>query len=563
MASRDYCGIARQYAADVLGGKIPACKWVKLAADRQLADLKTYAGSRSPYVFDENEANRVCKFIELLTHTKGELAGTRIHLEPWQVFILTTVFGWLRRADGGRRYRRAYVEVSRGNGKSTLCSGIGLYCLLADREGGAEVYSFATTRDQAKIVFGDAKVMAERNAPLRNKFGLQVLANALYVPTSNSTFQAKSAEGSTLDGLNTHLAIIDELHAHKTRAVYDVVETSTGKRKNSLMFVITTAGFDTSGICYEVRTMVTKVLEKSVVDETQFGIIYGLDEGDDWTTVEALEKANPNWGISVRPEIITSLMKKAIALPSAVNNFKTKHLNIWCSASSAWMDMQAWEAGEINVDRSDFEGQPCYIGLDVGAKNDVTAKVLLFPVGKSFVVFADFYLPEAAVEKSTNSQYRGWVEEGWITQSGGAMTDLARIEEDIRDDLSRFDVKGIAYDPWNALQLATNLGNDGAPMVEYRNTVQNFSDPMKSLEALVQDKRVNHDGNPVLRWMMSNVVAKLDAKDNIFPRKERYENKIDGVVALIMALGIATSGEGEVNPFADIAESKAPCFFEW
>lgn len=453
--------------------------------------------------------------------------------------------------------------MSRGNGKSTLCSGIGLYCLLADREGGAEVYSFATTRDQAKIVFGDAKVMAERNAPLRNKFGLQVLANALYVPTSNSTFQAKSAEGSTLDGLNTHLAIIDELHAHKTRAVYDVVETSTGKRKNSLMFVITTAGFDTSGICYEVRTMVTKVLEKSVVDETQFGIIYGLDEGDDWTTVEALEKANPNWGISVRPEIITSLMKKAIALPSAVNNFKTKHLNIWCSASSAWMDMQAWEAGEINVDRSDFEGQPCYIGLDVGAKNDVTAKVLLFPVGKSFVVFADFYLPEAAVEKSTNSQYRGWVEEGWITQSGGAMTDLARIEEDIRDDLSRFDVKGIAYDPWNALQLATNLGNDGAPMVEYRNTVQNFSDPMKSLEALVQDKRVNHDGNPVLRWMMGNVVAKLDAKDNIFPRKERYENKIDGVVALIMALGIATSGEGEVNPFADIAESKAPCFFEW
>lgn len=562
MASRDYCGIARQYAADVLGGKIPACKWVKLAADRQLADLKTYAGSRSPYVFDENEANRVCKFIELLTHTKGELAGTRIHLEPWQVFILTTVFGWLRRADGGRRYRRAYVEVSRGNGKSTLCSGIGLYCLLADREGGAEVYSFATTRDQAKIVFGDAKVMAERNAALRQKFGLQVLANALYVPQTNSTFQAKSAEGSTLDGLNTHLAIIDELHAHKTRAVYDVVETSTGKRKNSLMFVITTAGFDTSGICYEVRTMVTKVLEKSVVDETQFGIIYGLDEGDDWTTVEALEKANPNWGISVRPEIITSLMKKAIALPSAVNNFKTKHLNIWCSASSAWMDMQAWEAGEINVDRSDFEGQPCYIGLDVGAKNDVTAKVLLFPVGKSFVVFADFYLPEATVEKSTNSQYRGWVEEGWITQSGGAMTDLARIEEDIRDDLSRFDVKGIAYDPWNALQLATNLGNDGAPMVEYRNTVQNFSDPMKSLEALVQDKRVNHDGNPVLRWMMGNVVAKLDAKDNIFPRKERYENKIDGVVALIMALGISNTSE-EANPFDDIEESSESVFIEW
>lgn len=563
MASRNYIQIAQQYAADVMSGKIPACKWVRLAVKRQADDLKNFSSDQSQFYFDPVEASRVCRFIELLTHTKGDLAGIHITLEPWQIFVLSTVFGWRRRNDNGRRYRRAYVEVPRGNGKSTLLSGVGLYCLVADREGGAEVYSFATTRDQAKIVFGDAKVMAERNSALRSQFGLQVLANALYVPTTNSTFQAKSAEGSTLDGLNTHLAIIDELHAHKTRAVYDVVETSTGKRKNSLMFVITTAGFDTSGICYEVRTMVTKVLERSAHDETQFGIIYGLDEGDDWTTEEALQKANPNWGVSVRPEIITGLQQKAITLASAANNFKTKHLNIWCNASTAWMDMEAWDANEIYQDRSSYEGLPCYIGLDVGAKNDVTAKVLLFPRGNSFMVFADFYLPEAAIEKSTNSQYSGWVADGWINQSGGAMTDLSRIEEDLREDLSRYDVKGIAFDPWNALQLATSLSNDGAPMIEYRNTVQNFSDPMKSLEALTQDKRINHDGNPVMRWMMSNVVAKLDAKDNIFPRKERYENKIDGVVALIMALGIATNHEEEANPFADIAESKAPVFFEW
>lgn len=561
--SRNYTQIARQYADDVIAGKIPACKWVKLAAKRQLSDLQKYSGPRSTYAFDETEASRVCKFIELLTHTKGELAGTRIKLEPWQVFILSTAFGWRRRSDGGRRFRRVYIEVPRGNGKSCLSSGVALYCLVADREPGAEVYSFATTRDQAKIVFGDAKVMAEHNAPLRSQFGLQVLANALYVPTTNSTFQAKSAEGSTLDGLNTHLAVIDELHAHKTRAVYDVVETSLGKRRSSLLWCITTAGFDTSGICYEVRTMSTKVLEGTVSDETQFAIIYTIDEGDDWTTLDALEKANPNWGVSVRPEMITSLLKKAKALPSAINNFLTKHLNVWCSASSAWMDMPAWDANEVDAERSFYEGMPCYIGLDIGAKNDVTAKILLFPYGNGYMTFADFYLPEAAVERSTNSQYRGWVEEGWITQSGGAMTDLSRIEEDIREDLSRYDVKGIAFDPWNALQLATSLSADGAPMIEYRNTVQNFSDPMKSLEALVQDKRISHDGNPVLRWMMSNVVAKLDAKDNIFPRKERYECKIDGVVALIMALGIATSGESEVNPFADIAESKAPCFFEW
>ena len=563
MASKDYVAIAQQYMADVEAGRISACKWVKLAVKRQRKDLEKYSKHNSLYVFVEAEAVRVCKFIELLTHTKGELAGTRISLEPWQVFILTTAFGWRRRFGGGRRFRRVYIEVPRGNGKSCLSSGVALYCLVADREPGAEVYSFATTRDQAKIVFGDAKVMAERNAPLRQQFGLQVLANALYVPNTNSTFQAKSAEGSTLDGLNTHLAVIDELHAHKTRAVYDVVETSLGKRRSSLLWCITTAGFDTSGICYEVRTMSTKVLEGTVIDETQFAIIYTIDDEDDWTAEAALQKANPNWGVSVRPEVITSLLKKAKALTSAVNNFKTKHLNIWCSASSAWMDMQAWDANEIYEDRSSYEGLPCYIGLDVGAKNDVTAKVLLFPRGKSFMVFADFYLPEAAIEKSTNSQYSGWVADGWINQSGGAMTDLSRIEEDLREDLSRYDVKGIAFDPWNALQLATSLSNDGAPMIEYRNTVQNFSDPMKSLEALTQDKRINHDGNPVLRWMMSNVVAKLDAKDNIFPRKERYENKIDGVVALIMALGIATNSTEEVNPFADIADVQAPAFFEW
>lgn len=552
--SRDFLSIARDYRASVASGKVKACKWVKLACKRQDDDLKRFEKHGS-YAWNEAEAVRVCQFVELLTHTKGELAGQRIHLEPWQVFILSTVFGWRRRSDGGRRFRRVYIEVPRGNGKSCLSSGVALYCLVADREPGAEVYSFATTRDQAKIVFGDAKVMAEHNEPLRKKFGLDVLANALYVPSTNSTFQAKSAEGSTLDGLNTHLAVVDELHAHKTRAVYDVVETSLGKRRSSLLWCITTAGFDTSGICYEVRTMSTKVLEKTTEDETQFSIIYTIDEGDDWTSLESLEKANPNWGVSVRSEVITSLLQKARALPSAVNNFKTKHLDVWCSASSAWMDMQAWNrCASSGLDLSDFEGRPCFIGLDLGAKNDITAKVRLFPNGRSFAIFAEYYLPEATIEKATNSQYSGWVQEGLLTTTNGAMTDMQVIEDGLREDLSRFDVKAIGYDPWNAVALATSLGNAGAPMVEYRNTVQKISEPMKTLEALVQDRRIEHNGDPVMRWMMGNVVAKLDAKDNIFPRKERYENKIDGVVALIMAVGLAGTPE-EQDPFADIESS--------
>ncbi len=561
--SKDFSEIARKYAEGVASGAIPACKWVKLACKRQERDLKAYE-SGGLYQWNPEQANRVCKFIELLTHTKGELAGQRIVLEPWQVFILTTVFGWRRRSDGGRRFRRVYIEVPRGNGKSCLSSGVALYCLLADGEPGAEVYSFATTRDQAGIVFGDAKRMAEQNPRLRAKFGLDVLAHALYVAKTNSTFQAKSAEGSTLDGLNTHLAVVDELHAHKTRAVYDVVETSLGKRRSSLLWCITTAGFDTSGICYEVRTMCTKVLEGTASDETQFGIIYTLDEKDDWTSLAALEKANPNWGVSVRPEMITSLLKKAQALPSAVNNFKTKHLNIWCAASAAWMDMAAYEKCEAAISLDDFEGQPCYIGLDLAAKNDMTAKVLLFSQGKGFALFATYYLPEATIEKATNSQYAGWAEEGFLVKTPGAMTDLSVVESNIREDLSRFDVRGIAYDPWNAIQLATSLAKDGAPMIEYRNTVQNFSDPMKKVEALIGDGKLTHDGDPVMRWMMSNVVAKLDAKDNIFPRKERYENKIDGVVALIMAVGIAEKPEdAEEDKFAGIEGQSESLFLEY
>lgn len=560
MQTSDFCAKAKKYEEDILSGKIPACVFVKQAIRRQREDLKRWSKEDSPFYFDQAEGNRVCKFIELLPHTKGALRGQKIKLEPWQCWVLTTIFGWRRRSDNRRRFGRVYIEVPRGNGKSAMSSAVALYSLLADREPGAEVYSFATTRDQAGIVFGDAKQMAMMCEPLRKKFGLEVLAKALFVPSTNSTFQAKSAEGSTLDGLNTHFACIDELHAHKTRAVYDVVETSIGKRLNPILWVITTAGFDTAGICYEVRTMVREVLAKTVEDETQFGIIYTIDEGDDWKTEAALVKANPNWGVSVMPKMVLPLQLKAITLASAANNFKTKHLDVWCQAGAAWMDMTAWHKGERVVDLDDFEGRSCVIGLDLGAKNDLTAKVYVFKTegddGRPrYQVFSRLYLPQTAIDKGTVSQYSGWADTGVIQVTGGAMTDLTRIEEELREDLSRFDVQAIAYDPWQATQLANDLSEDGAPMVEYRNTVQNVSEPMKWLEALVQDGRLDHDGNPAMTWMMGNVVAKVDAKDNIFPRKERYESKIDGPVALIYALAMYLSDRedsgGDFDEFLD------------
>lgn len=560
----NYFEISCRYARDVLSGRIPACSLVKKACERQLDDLDRY-GDGKRFIYDADAGDRICWFIEHLTHVKGELAGQEIKLEPWQVFILHTTFSW-KTTEGIRRFRRVYIEVPRGNGKSSLSSGVALFCLCGDREPGAEVYSFATTRDQAKIVFGDAKEMARQNPKLKRAFDLQVLATSLYVPKTNSYFQAKSAEGSTLDGLNTHLAVIDELHAHKTRAVYDVVETSLGKRRNSLMWVITTAGFDTAGICYEVRSFVKQILNKEAQDESQFGIIYGLDEGDDWTSEEALQKANPNWGVSVRPEIITSLQAKAIARPSAANNFKTKHLDVWCSAASSWMDMPAWNLCRRSIALSDFEGFDCYMGLDLGAKNDLTAKVLVFPVEENgrlnYYVFGTYYAPRAALLKSGNSQYDGWETLGYLKVTEGAVTDFNQIEADILEDCSRFRVKSVAYDPWQATQLATRLSDNDVPMVEYRNTVQNMSDPMKWLEALVQDKRLIHEGDPALTWMMGNVVAKRDFKDNVFPRKEVYENKIDGAVALIMALGLCVNEEN-AGAFQEYeADSEVP-FFSW
>ena len=547
-----YASVAKRYAEQVVAGDIPACRWVRLACQRQLDDLSRLKGKASAYRFNPvltdregrkfRPADNLCALIERLPHVKGPLAGEPILLEPWQVFILSSVFGWVK-SDGKRRFRRSYIEVPRGNAKSTLSSAVALYMLAADREGGAEVYSLATTRDQARIVFGDAQAMARRSLGFRQRFAVDVGAHNMHVLASGSKFEALSAEGSTLDGLNIHFGCIDELHAHKTRTVYDVVETGTGKRDNSLLWVITTAGSNRAGICYEVRTFVTKLLDGVFADDTQFGIIYGLDEGDDWTHESALIKANPNWGISVRPEVLLPLQAKAMQLPSAVNNFKTKHLNEWVNADTAWMDMRAWDACVDNsMDLEALHGQPCWIGLDLASKTDIAALVMLFAhpeIAGAYMVFAKYYLPEDTVQATGNSQYPGWMRSGRLTVTPGNVIDFSWIEADLLDIASRFEVVAVAFDPFQATQLSTRMLSEGLPMIEVRPTVLNFSEPMKTLEALVLQKKLVHDGDPVLAWMASNVVAHTDVKDNIYPRKERPENKIDGIVALIMALSRA------------------------
>lgn len=532
---RNYCSTAWDYINDVLNDEVPACKYVKQACQRQMDDLERFADG-TVYTFSAEIANRVCSFIELLPHVKGPKAGEPILLEPWQIFIVTTVFGWVK-PDGNRRFRRVYIEVPRGNGKSALSSAIGLYMLAADSEGGAEIYSFATTRDQAKIVFGDAQNMVRKQSGLRSKFGVAVGARSIHVLQTASKFEALSSEGSTLDGLNTHLGIIDELHAHKTRAVYDVVETSIGKRSQSMLWIITTAGSNRAGICYEVRGFVGKILQGASTDESQFGIIYGIDATDDWTSPEALIKANPNYGISVMPDVIKSLQEKAMDIKSASNNFKTKHLNEWVNADVAWMDMRKWDAGAvIDLNQNDFVGQDCFIGVDLASKVDLAVIMLLFEKEGMYYVFGEYFLPRETVDKGENSQYAGWELEGRLTTTPGGIIDFAVIEQKILEICKKFNVIEIAYDPFQATQMVMRLANEGLNMVEVRPTVLNFSEPMKQVEALVIDGKLKHNSDPILTWNISNTVCHVDAKDNIYPRKDRVDNKIDGVVALIMAM---------------------------
>ena len=551
---RDYIAIANQYIEDVLSGKTPACVYVKQACKRQKDDLKR---KNFQYHFDEDRASRPCRFTELLCNVKGPKAGQKIKLEPWQVFILTTVFGWID-SNSARRYQRAYVEVPRGNGKSTLLSCIALYMLTADKERGADCYSFATTRDQAKIVFNDALAMARGNADLRKALGVKLQAHSIVVPGTNSKFEAKSADGQTLDGLNTHCAIIDELHAHRTREVYDVVETSIGKRKQPIMWMITTAGFNLSGICYEVRRYVTKLLDNSAVDDSHFGVIYTIDEKDDWRSEDALIKANPNWNVSVQPKAILSTLSKALTDPASENNFKTKHLDVWCNADSAFFQMAKWRrAYKPAVTLEEFEGMPCIYGLDLAAKTDITALVRLFFKQEGdevhYYAFPEFWLPQEKLNNSSNSQYQSWAKQDLIHVSDGAINSLEEIQDYILEDAKRFDTLSIAFDPWQAYQLATNLQNEGLTMIELKPTVQNFSEPMKQVQALVYANRLHTDGNPVLEWMASNLVAHYDAKENVYPRKETPDNKIDGMVALIMAMKQAIFMDVENSYIDDVS----------
>ena len=553
-----YVEAALDYARAVVAGEVIACKWTRLACQRQIDDLAKEADENWPWRFDQALASRPCEFIELLPHIKGKWAreGRLISLEPWQCFILTTVFGWVHAETGLRRFKEGYTEVPRKNAKSTLSSGLALYMLSADGEHGAEVYSAATTRDQARIVFDDAKAMAERTPGLRTELGVVIMQHSITVAHRASKFTPLAAEGSTLDGLNVHFAVIDELHAHKTRAVYDVIDTARGAREQSLLWNITTAGTDRSGICYERRTHVTKVLDGVIDDPSMFGIIYTIDEGDDPHDPKSWAKANPNWAKSVLEDDMVAASRKAEAMPSALNNFLTKRLNVWVNGDSAWMDMRAWDRGgdpTLRDNLAEFYGAKAWIGLDLAQKKDFAALSLVFeadlpvrgPDGstaltRKWCVCTRLYLNELAVQESGNAHLTGWAKQGYVQVTDGDITDFDVVAEDLRTLCRNFDVQEIAFDPALSMYFAGKLIEEGLPLVEISQRALFFTPPLIQVENLVLEKKLAHDGNPVMTWMVSNLVVKVSKFNELrSPTKERPENKIDGPIAMLMALGRA------------------------
>ena len=546
---RDYIKIATDYAHGIVSGSIPASKLTKLACKRFINDCDKSKKKDFPFRLAGKTATRFCRIIELLPHVKGgkdsignrpPWVGTNITLEPWQVFIVVNVLGWLHKETGLRRFKTSYTEVPRKNAKSTLTSTIALCMLAADGEPGAEVYSAATRREQAQIIFNDAKHMAKRTPGFRKKFGVEVNAHAIVVPDSASRFMALSAEGSTLDGLNVHFGAIDELHAHKTRAVFEVIETALGARSQPILWIITTAGSDQSGICYEQHQYVTKILEGTIKDDTYFGIIYTLDKDDDWLDPKVWAKANPNYGVSVNPDFLKAQASKAEKLPSAQNNFLTKYLDVWTNAGEAWMNMLEWNrCASPDLKIEDFYGETCFVGVDLASKIDVAVMMILIEKDGHYYAFGNYYLPAARIETSPNSQYSGWVKSGLLTATPGVRTDFDYIETDLIALKNKFVVKEVAFDPFQATQFSTRMERlEGFELVEVGATVKNFSEPMKEMEALVLDGRFHFNGDPVLTWMVSNVEFHMDVKDNVYPRKSttNSENKIDGVIGLLMAL---------------------------
>ena len=533
-----HCNAALTYAKEVVAGKIPACEYTRLACKRFLDDLDR----DWRYVLNRDRAERFCDFVELMPHVKGKWAGKPMKLEPWQSFIFVNLFGFEDRDTHLRRFRRAFVFVPRKNGKTSISAPLALGMLTIEAEAGSEIYCGATSEAQADEVFRPAKAMAERAKGFKSTFGITVAATCIHREFGLSFF--KRLIGKPGEGQSPYCAIHDEYHEHKTSEQVDSMDTGMGARQEPLQFIITTAGTDTSSPCKDMYDYATKVLEGHFENDAFFALIYGVDAHDDWTDYATWMKANPNLGVSISDEYLRGKLAEAIQRTTLQNTVKTKHLNVWCNVGIGWINSAKWTANAnplIKVE--DFNGCKAWIGIDLASKIDLTAMMTLIFHEGVFYLFGKYYLPTETVEQKGNEHYQKWVAEGHLVATPGARTDYAYLEEDLLKLYSTLEVQEIVYDPREAEYLMQTIReNVSCPVVEMTQSAASLSEPMKEFEAQYLSGNLVHDGDPILSWAASNVVLKESRNKLYYPAKERPENKIDPMVAAIMAMARAKAG---------------------
>lgn len=539
------------YAEAVAEGALVTGRLVRLAAERHLRDLAT-AGERDLH-FDDDAAERAVMFYRFCPHIKGEWAtdATKgIELEPWQAFIVGSLFGW-KRADGSRRFRTAYIEVARKNGKSTMMAPLGLLLGFFDGEPGAEVYSAATTRDQAKIVWNDARQMVIKRPALKAR--VTAAAHSLHSAATASLFRPLASEADNLDGLNIHGAIVDELHAHPTRAVVDVLETATGARRQPLITYITTAGYDRHSVCWSHHQYSERVLDGTVADDTWFAYVAGLDEGDDWSDPSVWVKANPNLGVSVKPDDLERKCARAQEMPTEQQEFRRKHCNEWVESATAWLAHGVWDRGNAPVDPEVLVGRTCYGGLDLSSTTDLTSLVLLFPDdagGYDALCWA--WVPEENLRKRAERDrvpYTVWREQGFIEATDGDVVDYDAVEARVKWAAQRFRLRELAIDRWNSTGTQTRLMAEGITVVPFGQGFASMTAPTKEWEKLAIEGKIRHGGHPVLRWCVGNTVVQMDPAGNVKPAKDKSTERIDALVAGVMALGRAMVHQDDTSVY--------------
>lgn len=534
------CHAGYQYALDVVNKKIPACIYVIGACKRAIKEINNQY--HPDWVFSPERAEKYLRVVQRFHHVTGNWPVPNIIYEPWQCFIWMNIQGFVNRETRLRRFRYAHVEVPRGNAKSTMASQFLLYELCLDNPNGNMVSTVASKKDQAMIVLEDARKMARKNKGFLKKTGVEVRAKEILHAKSNSRARAMSSDADGLDGLNDIAAVCDELHA-MSREVFGTITSGMSKRKDSLVLAITTAGNNTDSVGFEESIHAKKICLGEHEDDTRFAIVYTVDPDDDIFVESTWRKANPNWGVSVDAISFKSKMMKAKEVAADLPNLKIKHLNMWTEGEESFFSVDRWDlCANKNLKWDDFHGKTCMAGIDLSQVTDLSAKIFIFKDEKTgkYILMDKVYVSEEAVgSKNSSDKYPAWIEDGWLIQMPGAVIDYIQFGEELKEDADTFNIRQCAYDPWNATEMSQRMG-EYIEMVEFRQNTGNFSEPMKTLDALIRQQKIEHRGSPLMRWALANVVSKEDANGNVFPKKPKKDRKmkIDPIVASIMALAL-------------------------